>query len=94
MVALDSAHSRKHVLGELERYAPLVTPNSYLVVFDAVMALVADAPSAGEGWDRDNPLEAVRAFLECNDDFEVDHSCERLSVTYCHGGFLRRREPD
>ena len=44
MVALDSNHTREHVRGELERYAPLVTPNSYLVVFDAVMALVADAP--------------------------------------------------
>ena len=94
LVALDSAHSREHVLGELKRYAPLVTPNSYVVVFDAVMALVADAPAAGEGWDHDNPLEAVREFLDGNDDFEVDRSYERLAVTYCQGGFLRRREAD
>jgi cephalosporin hydroxylase len=94
LVALDSNHTREHVRGELERYAPLVTPNSYLVVFDAVMALVADAPAAGEGWDQDNPLEAVREFLEGNDDFEVDRSFERLAVTYCPGGFLRRREVD
>jgi cephalosporin hydroxylase len=94
MVALDSSHTREHVLGELIRYAPLVTPNSYVVVFDAVMALVADAPTAGEGWDRDNPLEAVREFLDGNDDFEVDRAYERLAVTYCHGGFLRRREAD
>jgi cephalosporin hydroxylase len=94
MVALDSNHTREHVLGELERYAPLVTPNSYLVVFDAVMALVADAPAAGEQWDQDNPLEAVREFLERNDDFEVDRSYERLAVTYCQGGVLRRREAD
>src|SRR3954454_209037 len=33
LVALDSNHTREHVRGELERYAPLVTPNSYLVVF-------------------------------------------------------------
>jgi cephalosporin hydroxylase len=94
LVALDSNHTREHVLGELERYAPLVTPNSYLVVFDAVMALVADAPTAGEGWSEDNPLEAVREFLDGNDDFEVDRSFERLGVTYCQGGFLRRREAD
>jgi cephalosporin hydroxylase len=94
LVALDSAHSREHVLGELRRYAPLVTPNSYVVVFDAVMALVADAPAAGEGWDHDNPLEAVREFLDGNDDFEVDRSYERLAVTYCTGGFLRRREAE
>jgi cephalosporin hydroxylase len=94
MVALDSNHTREHVLGELERYAPLVTPNSYLVVFDAVMALVADAPAAGENWDQDNPLEAVREFLDGNDDFEVDRSFDRLAVSYCQGGFLRRREAD
>jgi cephalosporin hydroxylase len=94
MVALDSNHTREHVRAELERYAPLVTPNSYLVVFDAVMALVADAPGAGEGWAEDNPLEAVRDFLDGNDDFEVDRSYERLAVTYCQGGFLRRRESD
>jgi cephalosporin hydroxylase len=94
MVALDSAHNREHVLGELRRYAPLVTPNSYLVVFDAVMRPVADAPSAGAGWDQDNPLEAVREFLDGTDEFEVDRSRERLAVTYCHGGFLRRRDTD
>jgi cephalosporin hydroxylase len=94
MVTLDSNHTRDHVRGELERYAPLVTPNSYLVVFDAVMALVADAPSAGAGWDQDNPLEAVREFLDGNQDFELDRSYERLAVTYCQGGFLRRREAD
>jgi cephalosporin hydroxylase len=94
LVALDSNHTRDHVLGELERYAPLVTPNSYLVVFDGVMALVEDAPSAGTSWGEDNPLEAVGEFLEGNDDFEVDRSFERLAVTYCPGGFLRRREAD
>ena len=94
MVALDSNHTREHVGGELERYASLVTPNSYLVVFDGVMALVADAPAAGEAWGEDNPLEAVRDFLDRNYDFDVDRSYERLAVTYCQGGFLRRREAD
>ena len=94
MVALDSNHTKQHVAGELERYAPLVTPNSYLVVFDGVMALVADAPAAGERWDEDNPLEAVREFVAASDDFVLDRTYERLAVTYCQGGFLRRREAD
>jgi cephalosporin hydroxylase len=94
MVTLDSNHTRDHVRGELERYAPLVTPGSYLVVFDSVMAQVADAPSAGTGWDHDNPLEAVQDFLRDNKDFEVDRSYERLAVTYCQGGFLRRKDAD
>jgi cephalosporin hydroxylase len=94
MVALDSNHTKAHVAGELERYAPLVTPNSYLVVFDGVMALVADAPAAGERWDEDNPLEAVREWMAGNDDFELDRTYERLAVSYCQGGFLRRRDAD
>ena len=94
MVTLDANHTRDHVRGELECYAPLVTPNSYLVVFDGVMSLVADAPGAGKGWDEDNPLEAVRDFLDGNKDFEHDRTYERLAVTYCQGGFLRRRESD
>jgi cephalosporin hydroxylase len=91
LVTLDSAHSRAHVAAELERYAPLVTPSSYIVVFDGVMAAVADAPNAGPGWDVDNPLEAVHDFLRGNEEFEIDPLYNRLSVTYCPAGFLRRK---
>lgn len=94
LVALDSLHTRAHVAAELERYGPLVTPSSYVVVFDGVMSLVADAPNAGPNWDEDNPLEAVRDFLRTHDEFEVDPLYERLGVTYCQSGFLRRRPAD
>jgi cephalosporin hydroxylase len=94
LVALDSLHTRAHVAAELDRYAPLVTPESYLVVFDGVMRAVADAPGAGPGWQDDNPLEAVRDFLRTSQDFEVDPLYNRLRVTYCPGGFLRRRAPE
>ncbi|MCW3057100.1 MAG: putative cephalosporin hydroxylase [Solirubrobacterales bacterium] len=94
MVALDSNHTREHVAAELERYAPLVTPGSYCVVFDSVMTMVSDAPNAGENWEQDNPLEAVSAFLAEHAEFEVDRSFNRLEVTYCESGFLRRLEAD
>ncbi len=94
MVTLDSNHTKAHVAAELERYAPLVTPGSYCVVFDSVMTLVSDAPDAGDGWEDDNPLEAVRDFVGGRDDFEVDPEYNRLSVTYCQSGFLRRRDAD
>ena len=63
---------RAHVAAELERYAPLVTPGSYFVVFDSVMTMVSDAPNGKPEWDQDNPLEAVRDFLETTDDFDID----------------------
>ncbi len=94
MVALDSNHTREHVAAELERYAPMVTPGSYCVVFDSVMTMVSDAPGAGEGWAHDNPLEAVRNFLSEHDEFEVDPALNRLEATYCQSGFLRRLEDD
>ncbi len=94
LVALDSLHTRAHVAAELERYAPLVTPSSYIVVFDGVMSMLTDAPSGSPDWEADNPLEAVRDFLRTHEEFEIDPSYNRLRVTYCPSGFLRRRPAD
>ena len=44
LVMLDSNHSRAHVAAELALYAPLVTPGSYIVACDGIMAQVAPAP--------------------------------------------------
>ena len=93
MVMLDSSHSRDHVRAELEIYHSLIGPGGYIVVFDEVMPMVADAPNGKPTWDADNPLEAVRGFLTDHPDFEVDRSYERLAATYCRSGFLRRKEP-
>jgi len=90
MVMLDSNHSRAHVREELELYGPMVTPGSYLVVFDEVMPMVADAPNGQAAWSYDNPLEAVKEFLTVHPEFEIDRSYERLVTTYCRSGFLRR----
>jgi cephalosporin hydroxylase len=93
MVMLDSNHTRDHVRAELELYAPLVGPGGYVVVFDEVMPMVADAPNGKPSWDSDNPLEAVRDFLAGHPDFEPDLGYERLGTTYCRSGFLRRTAP-
>lgn len=90
LVALDSLHTRAHVAAELERYAPLVTPDSYLVVFDGVMAMLPDAPNGRPDWDENNPLEAVRDFVRAHEEFEVDPAYNRIGVSYCPEGFLRR----
>lgn len=92
MVLLDSNHTREHVRAELESYAPLVTPDSFMIVFDSVMASVHDSPRAGTGWAHDNPLAAVDEFLLDHPEFERCPEYERLGVTHCHGGFLRRRD--
>lgn len=91
LVLLDSNHTRAHVRSELELYAPLVTPDSYIVVFDSVMASLTDAPRGSPDWTDDNPGQAVQDFLADHPEFEVDERYTRLLETYCRGGYLRRR---
>jgi cephalosporin hydroxylase len=90
MVTLDSNHSAAHVARELGLYAPLVTADSYLVVFDGVMQVLTDAPGGSPLWETDNPWHAVQGFLHENDEFQIDPYYNRLKVTYCPGGFLKR----
>ena len=100
MVLLDSNHSRDHVAAELEAYGDLVTPGSYLVAADGVMRDVADMPRAKPGWEHDNPIPAVHAFLEAHPEFELapppqrfDESEAAWDPTYWPEGWLRRRAP-
>jgi cephalosporin hydroxylase len=86
LVVLDSDHSRDHVLAELEAYAPLVTPGSYLVVEDTNINGHPVYEEFGPG-----PMEAVQDFLKGRDDFEVDRSREKFLCTFNPGGWLRRR---
>jgi cephalosporin hydroxylase len=87
MVILDSDHSCEHVANELELYAGLVTPTCYLIVEDTNLnGNPIVVPGLGPG-----PGEAVAAFLERNRGFEVDHTREKLLLTFNPGGYLRRR---
>ena len=88
MIVLDSDHSRDHVLRELELYGPLVTPGCYLVVEDTNVNGHPVLSEHGPG-----PMEAVTAFLETTEAFEVDRSREKLLLTFNPSGYLRRREP-
>jgi cephalosporin hydroxylase len=40
IIVLDSNHSHDHVIAELERYAPLVTPRQFLVVADTILSFI------------------------------------------------------
>lgn len=93
VVVLDLIHTQAHVERELERLGPLVTAGSYVVVLDTVMedlpAEMFEGRPYGKG---NNPGTAVKAFLQRDDRFEVDHQFEdRVLLTLAPGGFLRRR---
>jgi len=64
LVCLDSSHTRDHVLAELEAYAPLVTPESYCIVFDTVIERLPADTFADRAWGPgNNPMTAVQHFL-------------------------------
>lgn len=92
LVCLDSNHTHDHVFAELSAYAPLVTPNSYCVVFDTVVEdMDADAfPDRPWGPDN-NPKTAVWEFLKSHPEFEIDRDIQhKLQITVAPDGFLRR----
>ena len=93
LVCLDSNHTHDHVLKELELYAPLVSKDSYCVVFDTVVE------DMGPDWDwgiRDwgvgnNPKTAVYEYLKQNKDFKIDSSIDsKLLVTVAPSGYLKK----
>lgn len=94
LVCLDSNHTHEHVLAELSAYAPLVTPDSYCVVFDtAIEDLGGDAGNFPDRpWSRgNNPKTAVWEFLKSHSEFEIDREIpQRLQITMAPDGFLRR----
>lgn len=97
MVILDSSHSREHVAAELDAYADLVTPGSYVLVQDGIMALVAGMPRAGKDWAENNPLAAIEAFLTEKSEFIAEMPARPFDETLNTGdhshhpsGWLKR----
>jgi len=98
LVILDSCHSHAHVLAELNRYAPLVTPGSYIVATDGVMEWVAECPRGNRVWKTDNPCSAVKDFIAVHPEFIVEtpawpfrESALSANVTHWPLAWLKRQ---
>ena len=98
-VMLDSNHTKAHVLAELEAYAPLVTPGSYIVAADGIMQQVAGAPRTSEDWTWNNPRAAAEEFVAAQEGFRIEpppfpfnEGAVESMVTYWSGGWIRRVE--
>lgn len=93
MVILDSNHTHEHVLAELEAYAPLVSSDSYCVVFDTVIEDLPAGIYPDRDWDvGDNPKTAVHEFLRHHTEFEIDKNIDaKLLISVAPDGYLRRR---
>lgn len=93
MVLLDSNHTKDHVLDELLAYTPLVSQNSYCIVFDTVIEDLPDEKWVNRPWGLgNNPKIAVNEFLKFHSDFEVDKNIQnRLQITVAPDGYLKRK---
>ena len=91
MVILDSNHTHDHVLEELRLYSPLVTKDSYLIVFDTIVEDMPESFFSDRPWGVGNsPKTAVWEFLKETDRFEIDKETEaKLLITVAPDGYLR-----
>lgn len=97
MVLLDSCHHKQHVYEELQAYAPLVTPGSYIVAMDGIMERLAGAPRSAPDWEWNNPRQAALAFVAENADFVIEEPRFAFNegnvterVTYWPSAFIKR----
>jgi cephalosporin hydroxylase len=97
LVVLDSNHSYAHVMAELEAYAPLVTPGSYIIATDGIMHDLADVPRGDSRWSSDNPAQAAIDFTIRNPAFVITYphwpfneSTLRRNVTHWPRAWLKR----
>lgn len=97
LVILDSDHTRAHVARELEYYAPLVTPGSYIVATDGITRDLSDVPRGNASWKTDNPFHAACAFAAAHPEFRQEQprwpardSDLTENVTYWPGAWLWR----
>ena len=97
LVILDSNHTRAHVAAELEAYASLVTPNSYIVATDGSMEVLHDVPRGTPSWVNDNPATAAREFAAAHPEFVIEQpawpfneSALRENITHWPSAWLRR----
>jgi cephalosporin hydroxylase len=92
LLLLDSLHTHKHVLKELNSYSDLITKNNYIIVYDTIIEDMPKNAFTDRPWNKkDNPKTAVREFLKKKNKFEIDKKIEnKLLITSCPDGFLKK----
>jgi cephalosporin hydroxylase len=97
LVVLDSDHTKEHVLAELEAYAPLVAPGSYVVAMDGIMESLVGAPRSADDWSWNNPKAAAEAYVSAHPAFEIveppfafNEGSVSHRITYWPSAYLKR----
>lgn len=88
LVLDDASHMYEDVLGALQKFAPLVSVDSYFIVEDGIINEVG-----GEAQYHGGPLKAIREFLPQHPEFAVDRKyCDMFgsNATANINGYLKR----
>jgi cephalosporin hydroxylase len=85
-------------VAELEAYAHLVTPGSYIVATDGIMGDVCETPRGKPDWAYDNPAQAAIEFAARHPEFVIEEPSWRFNestldraITAWPSGWLKRR---
>jgi len=91
LVVLDSNHTHEHVLEELRAYSPMVSKDSYCVVFDTAVEDIPDELIKDRPWKKgNNPRTAVWQFMKENNRFEIDRAMDaKLLISVAPEGYLK-----
>ena len=104
LVLLDSNHTHEHVLAELKAYTPLVTKNSYCIVYDTNIDDLPKKQFPDRSWGPgNNPKTAVHQFLKLLKKdvlvgvdgnklkFKINKKIDvKLQITVAPDGYLKR----
>ncbi len=84
LVIEDSSHTYENTLKVLQLYSPLISVGDYFIVEDSICYHGLDlGPKPG-------PYEAIEAFVQENQNFEIDRSKESFLITWNPKGYLKR----
>lgn len=89
LVIEDSSHYYDNTLAVMKKFAPVVSPGSYMIVEDGIVNELGMAHEYDGG-----PLRAIREFLKTNKEFEVDRRwCDFFgrNATFNVNGYLYKR---
>ncbi len=88
LVIEDASHIYQDTLNALDKFAPLVSVNSYLIVEDGIINELGMEKEYQGG-----PLKAIREFTAANENFVVDRKwCDLFgtNATFNVNGYLKR----
>ncbi|MES2767731.1 MAG: CmcI family methyltransferase [Bdellovibrionota bacterium] len=92
ILILDANHTKNSVLKELDLYSDLVTKDSYIICCSTVIEYKEEKNvNRSRPWGKNNnPLSALREFLNKNDRFLIDNYFDQKLLLSCNPhGYLR-----